>query len=99
MATPLIPRRELQTVFTHQQGNQAENSRFLCNLNFFIEISIWPTGRKDFLLALHVLFFSFLSVNTTQKTQDAVYFKRQCFMLIFEILIMRLKIRMRANVK
>lgn len=39
MVTPLTPQRELPDS-PHQQGNQAENSQFLCDLNFFIEISI-----------------------------------------------------------
>lgn len=64
MVTPLTLPRELQTVFTNQKGNQAENSQFLHNLNFFIEISIWPRDRKDFVSFT----FLFSPLLTTFKT-------------------------------
>lgn len=83
--------RELHTALTHQQGNQAENSQVLCNINFFIEISIWLRGRKDFVSFACFLFF-FLSISLKKgcvlfsKTTLKIY-QLKYFILIFDILI------------
>lgn len=45
---------------TRQQGHQDEHSQFLCNFNFYREITIWPKEGKTY-CQLYRFFFFFLS--------------------------------------
>lgn len=57
--------RTTQTVLTHQQGNRAENSQFLCSLNCFIQISVWQLGRNSFVS--FAFYFQDVRCSTFQK--------------------------------
>lgn len=60
--------RATQTVRTHQQGNRAENSQFLCHLNCFIQTSVWQLGRNSFVSL--AFYLEDVGYSTFQKRTD-----------------------------